>query len=71
MFHVLEHVENPVNVLKRLREVSAEGGMLVVEVPLAEFGETNDINGFLAHNTLVILLNTHSIKRCWLRVGQL
>lgn len=48
MFHVLEHVENPVKVLKRLKEVSSEGAVLVVEVPIAEFGGTNDINGFFS-----------------------
>lgn len=47
VFHVLEHLPRPVAVLKKLRSISAEVTRLVVEVPILEKGDTNDINGFL------------------------
>lgn len=46
MFHVLEHLANPYAVLKHLRLMSHAETRLVVEVPIIEFGKTNDINGF-------------------------
>ena len=48
MFHVLEHLTDPIAVLRRLREVAAPHARLVVEVPVLEGGETNDINGFFS-----------------------
>lgn len=33
LFHVLEHLPDPVSVLRRCRQMLAEGGLLVVEVP--------------------------------------
>jgi SAM-dependent methyltransferase len=48
MFHVLEHLPDPVAVLRRLREVSSDDARLVVEVPVLEWGGTNDINGFFS-----------------------
>jgi hypothetical protein len=48
MYHVLEHVANPLEVLRHLRAVSHASTKLVVEVPILEFGATNDINGFFA-----------------------
>jgi SAM-dependent methyltransferase len=48
MFHVLEHLPRPVQVLKKLRDISSQSTRLVVEVPILENGKTNDINGFLS-----------------------
>jgi 2-polyprenyl-3-methyl-5-hydroxy-6-metoxy-1,4-benzoquinol methylase len=46
MFHVLEHLPRPVPVLRHLRSKAHSGTRLVVEVPVLENGQTNDINGF-------------------------
>ena len=48
MFHVLEHLTSPRKVLERLADISTENAELVVEVPLLETGDTNDINGFFS-----------------------
>lgn len=48
MFHVLEHLPRPVQVLKKLRTISKDSTHLVVEVPVLENGRTNDINGFMS-----------------------
>ncbi|HET9469359.1 MAG TPA: class I SAM-dependent methyltransferase [Vicinamibacterales bacterium] len=36
MYHALEHVEDPSAILSRLREWTADGGVLLIEVPNAE-----------------------------------
>lgn len=48
LFHVLEHLPDPLAVLRRLRSVAADDVQLVVEVPVVEGGQTNDINGFFS-----------------------
>ncbi len=48
MFHVLEHLPDPVATLRNLRAVSRAGTHLVVEVPILENGMTNDVNGFFS-----------------------
>ena len=48
MFHVLEHLPRPVAVLKKLHSISSKSTKLVVEVPILENGQTNDINGFFS-----------------------
>lgn len=48
MFHVLEHLPRPVTVLSKLRSISSSTTTLVVEVPILQNGQTNDINGFLS-----------------------
>jgi len=48
MYHVLEHVANPVKVLKKLRSISHDTTKLVVEVPVLDNGNTNDIHGFFS-----------------------
>lgn len=48
MFHVLEHLPRPVEVLKKLRSISNPDTKLIVEVPILEDGKTNDINGFFS-----------------------
>ena len=48
MFHVLEHLQRPVDVLKNLHSIAGPATKLVVEVPILENGKTNDINGFFS-----------------------
>ena len=47
MYHVLEHLPRPLEVLKYLRSISDNSTSLVVEVPVLDNGNTNDIHGFL------------------------
>ncbi len=60
MFHVLEHLTDPVAVLRRLRQVATDDVRLVVEVPVLEWGCTNDINGFFSA-THVTHFSCHSL----------
>lgn len=48
LFHVLEHLTEPAAVLARLHVVSAKKAKLVVEVPVLEWGKTNDVCGFFS-----------------------
>ena len=48
MFHVLEHLPRPVEVLRNLRANARSQTRLIVEVPILENGGTNDINGFFS-----------------------
>jgi 2-polyprenyl-3-methyl-5-hydroxy-6-metoxy-1,4-benzoquinol methylase len=48
MFHVLEHLVNPLEVLIFLRSISKQSTTLVIEVPVLENSATNDINGFFS-----------------------
>lgn len=48
MYHVLEHLPNPVEVLIKLRSIAKSSTRLIVEVPVIENGRTNDINGFFS-----------------------
>lgn len=48
MFHVLEHLANPYQVLRHLSLISHPCTRLVIEVPVLEYGKTNDINGFFS-----------------------
>ena len=68
MFHVLEHLPRPVEALRRLAQLAAPEGRLVVEVPIAEKGETNDVSGFFS-----VYHTTHftrdSLRRALLAAG--
>lgn len=48
MFHVLEHLQDPLKTLKRLHQLASENTAFIVEVPIIENGLTNDINGFFS-----------------------
>ncbi len=48
MYHVLEHLANPLETLQRLHKLSNNSTRLVIEVPIIENGLTNDINGFFS-----------------------
>ena len=68
MFHVLEHLINPVNVLIKLKDISKNNTKLVIEVPILEKGSTNDINGFfgMQHQTH---FSINSLKACLQKAG--
>jgi SAM-dependent methyltransferase len=68
MFHVLEHLANPLEVLRHLREISHPETRLIVEVPVLQHGKTNDINGFFSvqHMTHFSL---NSLNQLLLRAG--
>ncbi len=68
MFHVLEHLPNPVDVLRRLYTISDDDSRLVVEVPILEKSATNDICGFFIeqHTTH---FSQNSLHHCLERAG--
>lgn len=68
MFHVLEHLADPHEVLRHLRSISHDETRLVIEVPVLEHGATNDINGFFSvqHMTHFSL---HSLGELLMRSG--
>ncbi len=65
MFHVLEHIENPVRLLKNLLYFTKPETILALEVPILERADYHDINGFFSvhhlthftHKSLVQCLN--------------
>ncbi|MBB1271632.1 class I SAM-dependent methyltransferase [Psychromonas sp. SR45-3] len=48
MFHVLEHLQDPLQTLKRLHTLSNTNTKFIIEIPILENGLTNDINGFFS-----------------------
>jgi ubiquinone/menaquinone biosynthesis C-methylase UbiE len=68
MFHLLEHLPRPVEVLKKLKSISDESTKLVVEVPVLENGKTNDINSFFSiqHTTH---FSKSSLRNCFSMAG--
>lgn len=75
MFHVLEHLPNPLATLKNLRNQGHENTSLVVEVPILENGFTNDINSFFSAQHMTHFskssLNNVLKRAGWELVGQL
>ena len=63
MFHVLEHLPRPVEVLQNLRTMSHADTRLVVEVPLVENAVTNDLNGFFCSYHMTHFSRT-SLESC-------
>ncbi|MDI1231805.1 MAG: class I SAM-dependent methyltransferase [Methylobacter sp.] len=68
MFHVLEHLANPVEVLCHLRSISHDETRLIVEVPILEYGKNNDINGFLSAQHMTHF-SAHSLGKLMARTG--
>jgi SAM-dependent methyltransferase len=68
MFHVLEHLADPFAVLCHLRSIAHEISHLVIEVPIIEFGTTNDINGFLSVQHMTHF-SYHSLGQLMNRAG--
>jgi SAM-dependent methyltransferase len=63
MYHVLEHLPNPLETLKNLKLNSNDNTRLLIEVPILELGATNDINGFFSiqHQTHFSKLSLHRL----------
>jgi hypothetical protein len=68
MFHVLEHVPQPVSVLTSLREASHSGSKLVVEVPTLEGRPTNDLVGLFTVQHMTHF-SRRSLSNCLARGG--
>ncbi len=68
MFHVLEHLPDPYSVLEHLRNIAGSQTKLVVEVPVLEFGRTNDINGFMSVQHMTHF-SIHSVQQLLQRAG--
>lgn len=59
MFHVLEHLTDPLTVLKKLRSLAHENTRLVVEIPIVDhLLTTNDIHGFFSPQHLTHFTST-------------
>ena len=70
MYHVLEHLPRPVEVLRKLRSISKPTTGLVVEVPVIENGKTNDINGFFSIQHMTHF-SRNTLNNCFLQAGWL
>jgi hypothetical protein len=68
MFHVLEHLPRPVEVLRNLHANARASTRLVVEVPILENGATNDINGFFSAQHMTHFIR-RSLRNCLARAG--
>lgn len=68
MFHVLEHLTNPVRTLRSLRAIAKAETRLVIEVPLLEAGETNNANGTFGVQHLTQFTRT-TLQKCLSRAG--
>lgn len=68
MFHVLEHLPRPLSVLTNLRKASKDSTKLILEVPILENGETNNINGFLSVQHMTHFSRS-SLKNCLSQTG--
>jgi hypothetical protein len=68
MFHVLEHLPRPLSVLVNLRKTSKDSTRLILEVPILENGETNDINGFFSVQHMTHFSRS-SLKNCLNQAG--
>jgi hypothetical protein len=68
MFHVLEHLRNPVAVLRNLRSLAHASSRLVIEVPIIEKGLTNDINGFFSVQHMTHF-SSRSLENCLTQSG--
>ena len=63
MFHVLEHLANPVKLLNNLKENSNEKTNLVVEVPVLEHANSDDIMSFFSVQHMTHF-SKKSLKKC-------
>lgn len=68
LFHVLEHLPNPIGTLQHLRSISKKGGHLIVEVPVMENGFTNDIMSFFSPQHMTHF-SGHSFVQCVKNAG--
>ena len=68
MFHVLEHLSEPLETLQKLHSIASDTTHLLVEVPLIDNGHTNDINGFLTVHHLTHF-SRNSFRNCLIIAG--
>ncbi len=68
MFHVLEHLPQPLAVLRNLRRTSKSSTRLIVEVPILENGRTNDVNGFFSVQHMTHF-SSSSLRNCFSQTG--
>ncbi len=68
MFHVLEHLPNPIRVLQSLRALALPATRLLLEVPILEKAKTNDINGYLTPSHLTHF-SRHSLRQVVIQAG--
>lgn len=68
MYHVLEHLPRPVQVLRKLKSISHDTTKLVIEVPVLDNGNTNDLHGFFSiqHTTH---FSRNSLRNCLYMAG--
>ncbi len=68
MYHVLEHLMRPRQVLAKLRALAHAETRLVVEVPIVENGLSNDIVGFYSLHHMTSF-SRQSLRNCLARSG--
>ena len=68
MLHVLEHLKNPLQVLKNILNSSHSKTKLLIEVPIIENGFTNDVNGFFSAQHLTHF-SRRSLKNFFKKAG--
>ena len=68
MFHVLEHLKNPLKVLNNILNSAHPKTYLLIEVPVLENGFTNDINGFFSAQHLTHF-SRNSLKNFFKKAG--
>lgn len=68
MFHLLEHLPDPVRVLKQLLKNAKNNTRLVIEVPILEQGLTGDICGFFSVQHLTHF-SIRTLHNCLLKSG--
>ena len=67
LFHVLEHIPSPVNILKDLKKILSNNGTIIVEVPsahdfLLKFDELNEFKDFTFWSEHLVLHTEASLK---------
>jgi SAM-dependent methyltransferase len=68
MFHVLEHLARPAEVLAMLRDISHDRTELIVEVPIMEGRPSNDLVGFFTVQH-TMHFSEHSLVQCLAKAG--
>ena len=68
MLHVLEHLKNPLEVIKNILNSAHKDTYLIIEVPILENGFTNDVNGFFSAQHLTHFSRA-SLKNLFKRGG--
>ena len=56
MNEVLEHMPDPINVLRDIHSYLKDGGILIVNVPDIEIGKHSPLNDFTMHMCIIIII---------------